>query len=323
MNVDFNIKLSTKDAGQTAAQYLRAYFPFLPAEQWQHFLNRNNLRIDSHLAQISTPLQADQTLSFTIENYQEDPVNCEWQLLWQNSELLAVHKPAGLAVSRTTRNIYYNLNSLLQRHNWPEAQVLHRLDKDTAGSIVVAKTALAASRWQPQIQQLIQHKTYHAIVYGRPGWELYSCECLLAKHRESLIRSKMHVCIDSDNSAYIKPKHSHSEFKVLCSNGHYSIIECHLITGRKHQLRAQLAHLGHPIVGDKIYANNGEYYLKRLSDQLTAADNDKLKTDHHLLFAKSIKLHLDEKQSIEINNDHFSQQWQEFTHTHQLLAPVQ
>lgn len=319
MNADFNIQLSPKDAGQTAAEYLRAYFPFLPTERWQHFLKRNNLRINNHPAQLDTSLQANQCLSFTLENYQEDPVDCEWQLLWQNPELLAVHKPAGLAVSRTTRNIYYNLSSLLQRHNWPEAQVLHRLDKDTAGIIIVAKTALAARHWQPHLQQLIQQKTYHAIVYGQPSWQGYSCECLLAKHSESLIRSKMHVCTDTENPAYIKPKHSHSDFKLLSSNGHYSIIECRLITGRKHQLRAQLAHLGHPIVGDKIYANDGEYYLKRLSDQLTAADDAKLQTDHHLLFARNLSLHLDEQSCIEIENGHLPQPWQEFTQRHQLL----
>ena len=71
----------------------------------------------------------------------------------------------------------------------------------------------------------------------------------------------------------------------------YSLIQCELLTGRKHQIRAHLAHLGTPIVGDKIYSNNGGFYLKRLKKTLTENDHAALLTPHHLLHAYEIYLH--------------------------------
>jgi 23S rRNA pseudouridine1911/1915/1917 synthase len=106
-------------------------------------------------------------------------------------------------------------------------------------------------------------------------------------------------------------------------NVSYSLIECELFTGRKHQIRAQLAYLGHPIVGDKIYSNGGEFYLKRLDKTLCEADHERLLTPHHLLHAYEIHVfnlwtseqsqkETRPKEATILRDDNFPESWQAF-----------
>ena len=107
------------------------------------------------------------------------------------------------------------------------------------------------------------------------------------------------MCIrDSDVSDYKNPKFSKTHFQVIRNEGDRSLIECRLFTGKKHQIRAHLAYLGYPIVGDKIYAFDGRYYLKRFQSPLTAEDFRMLGSEHHLLQAVRLELCI-EKDSIQ------------------------
>ena len=102
------------------------------------------------------------------------------------------------------------------------------------------------------------------------------------------------------SSDYRKPKQCKSIFKLLKSQGQYSLIECQIFTGRKHQIRAQLAALGLPIVGDKIYSEEGKYFLKRLAleNGLSAEDYRQLGAKNHLLRAVELHLRLADDQPL-------------------------
>ena len=306
--------------------YLRGCWPYLNTHCWQQLLADRSLEIDDVplkiLGQSNPRLASGQTLHYQLRGYQEDAVDCNWQLLWQGEDIFAVHKPASLPVSRTTRNFYNTLIRLIRREGeWPDAHLLHRLDLDTAGIILLAKNKGAAQYWQPKIHSLLHRKVYRAIVCGVPSWRKKEFECELATRADSPIRCQMHVCDDGE-----KGKVSRSKFTCLASSSEvgssYSLIECEIYTGRKHQIRAQLAHLGHPLVGDKIYAHGGSYFLKRLNDSVTAEDERQLQTSHHLLFAQSVALNLlGEDQGVgdisrlpsaTVVNTHYPAAWRDF-----------
>ncbi|MCV6613079.1 MAG: RNA pseudouridine synthase [Amphritea sp.] len=207
---------------------------------------------------------------------------------------MAVYKPHLLPVSRTTRNLYNTLISLVRRQTpYPDARLLHRLDTETAGIIMLAKTALADRYWKPRLHELITEKIYHARVRGVPKWQSYDCSCYVAEKQGGAVRSQMYVVEPECSELYIKPKFSRTQFRVIGQFGQETMVECRLLTGRKHQIRAQLAWLGHPIVGDKIYSHRGRYYLKRIESGLNQADLQALGSPFHCLTAVSLLLSID------------------------------
>lgn len=326
MDIEHIDTVPERGDGLALQDYLRGCWPFLNKPCWQQLIADLTLEIDgislASAGDNNPTLKRGQALHYWLRDYSEDAVDTDWKLLWQGEDIIAVHKPANLPVSRTTRNFYNTLIRLVRRESdWPDAHLLHRLDLDTAGIILLGKNKAAASYWQPQLQQLLQRKVYQAVVYGKPDWVQTELECRLATRAENPIRCQMHVCDDTE-----KGKLSRTGFKLLRSSGDYSIIECELFTGRKHQIRAHLAHLGHPIVGDKIYSNNGEFYLKRLNDEDTPSDHAKLITEHHLLMAQRVELnpHTDPAQlsapSTTIINPHYPPAWNEFCRRVGLLA---
>ena len=241
-----------------------------------------------------------QRYAFFKPEHVEAPVNSDWKLLWQNHELMAVHKPANLPVSRTTRNLYNTLISLVRRHTqYTDAHLLHRLDAETSGLMLLSKNSHCDRKWKKRLDKLMVSKRYQAVVWGVPDWQAYDCQNYLAEHPESPIRSRV-FCLSEQQvqsePEWIKPRFSRTRFRRLKTGTHQqrpiSLIECELLTGRRHQIRTQLAALGHPIVGDKIYSEDGHYYLKRLEQDLDAADYRQLGAAHQLLHACSLTLNV-------------------------------
>jgi 23S rRNA pseudouridine1911/1915/1917 synthase len=321
MNATFSFTVKSKQANTHLLACLLPAIPYLQPEQWQALLLgvKGEVKIDGVIIADDVLLLASQVVSYTIYDYQEAEVDDAWSCVWSNNDIAAVHKPANLPVNRTTRNVYNTLIQLLRRESpWPDAHLLHRLDLETSGLILIAQNNVMARQYQSKLENLIRRKIY---------WEAKDFTCDLATLDESeggsAIRSQMHVVPRGEG------KESHTLFKVLATNlkdgVSYSVIECELLTGRKHQIRAQLAHLGHAIVGDKIYSNNGEFYLKRLDKTLSEADHRKLLTPHHLLHAYEIHLFnlwpselsqgdiMQPKiQDIILRDDDFPESWQIF-----------
>lgn len=249
------------------------------------------IRVDGLIAHPDQILTCGQKVTVFLQGHQEADVDARWQVLWQNDELLKVYKPALLPVSRTTRNLYQTLISLVRRETpFVNAQLLHRLDTETSGVILLAKDSAADKKWKKQLGQLIVRKVYHAWVAGLPEWNQTTFECELSEKKGSEIRSQMYVVDPQHRECYLRPKASKTSFRVLQRQTDRTLIECELFTGRKHQIRAQLAHLGYPIIGDKIYSHDGHFYLKRLEQRLADGDFAILGAQHHLLESKIVEL---------------------------------
>jgi 23S rRNA pseudouridine1911/1915/1917 synthase len=328
MNATFSFTVNSKQANKNLLFCLFPAIPYLQPEQWQALLleEQNTLgaiEVDGVIVNKDVLLLAGQVVRYTINDYQEAEVDDAWSQVWSNNEISAIHKPANLPVNRTTRNVYNTLIQLLRRESpWPDAHLLHRLDLETSGLILIAHNNAIARQYQSKLEHVIKRKLYRAVVTGKPDWKIKDCICDLGTLDESqggsAIRSQVHVLPKGEG------KESRTLFSVLATQikkgVSYSLIECELFTGRKHQIRAQLAHLGHAIVGDKIYSNGGEFYLKRLKKVLTDADYEALLTPHHLLHAYEIHLFnlwrsgngLNDKDVLILQDDDFPESWQAF-----------
>ncbi|MDF2182196.1 RluA family pseudouridine synthase [Neptuniibacter sp. CAU 1671] len=283
----------------SAFEFLQSRLASGHREQLPAWFAEQRIWLNQQAVKPEQTIEQGQQICLMIPDHWEEPVDTHWQPIWENDELMVVYKPATLPVSRTTRNLYNTLISRVRRETvWSDARLMHRLDTETDGLILLAKNQTADRKWKPILSDLIISKRYHARVYGRPEWQTRACTLALATRPESKIRSQMHIA-DSDEPG---AKHCISRFQLLESDQAFSLIECTLATGRRHQLRAHLANLGHPIVGDKIYAHQGRFYLKRLTEELNAEDFKILGGEHHQLTASHLSLRLNgQDPATEIN----------------------
>lgn len=280
-----------RDVPQTLLSFIELRFAKLATNELYQWIENGRVQIDSEAAHPAQLLKAGQQVSISLPGHIEEAVDTSWRTVWENEEIMAVYKPHNLPVSRTTRNLHNTLIQLIRRQTpYLNAHLLHRLDTETAGLILLAKNKAADKKWKPRLTQLIQRKVYQARVYGDPEWEQQLMECELSEREHSAIRCQMHVVEADQPEQYRKPQQSKTAFRVLQRYGDQTLIECELFTGRKHQIRAHLAHLGHPIIGDKIYAHDGHYYLKRLNGPLGEADIRDLGGDHQQLVAVELVL---------------------------------
>jgi 23S rRNA pseudouridine1911/1915/1917 synthase len=174
-----------------------------------------------------------------------------WPVFYEDNHLLVVYKPAGLVMQRDHKN-KANLLDLAKiwiknRYNKPGnafAGMVHRLDAPVAGVVMVARTSKAASRLSAQIRQDRVEKRYLAVVRGRPFEQQASLE-------NALIRQGRKSCIVPDSIP--GSQNSRLTYHVISTRKGFSLLDIKLETGRRHQIRVQLAHIGCPIVGDTAY----------------------------------------------------------------------
>jgi len=153
------------------------------------------------------------------------------KIIYQNSDLLVLDKPAGV-----------NADDFPKR--------VHRLDKDTSGVLLVAKNDKTLEFLQKQFKERKVKKTYLALVTGNLKNKTGAIETLLGRSAKD--RRKQRVFLKEGPEAEGK-REAVTKYRVLQSFKNYDLIEAEPLTGRKHQIRAHLAHLGHPIAGDKLY----------------------------------------------------------------------
>jgi len=172
-------------------------------------------------------------------------------ILHEDKDILVVEKPAGLLTIGTdrekTRTAHYLLNDYVRKGD-PKSRnrvyVVHRLDKDTSGILIFAKNEQAKTFLQEHWEDTDKH--YLAIVHGRLTPKEGTITSYLAENAAQKVYS---------TQAAAKGKLSHTEYKVLRESKGLSLVEIHLITGRKHQIRVHFAEKGHPVAGDKKYGN--------------------------------------------------------------------
>ena len=195
---------------------------------------------------IPSPTERDKYDDFIIEN---------------NENFIVINKPAGIAVQSGTKSFKNVVDTLRETKYFENSKpfIVHRLDKETSGILIVAKTREYAQLFTSLFRIRKIHKTYLAVVYGVVSNEIKVLE-------DDLIVYEKDRKIVQKATSYIK---------ILKSNSDYSLLELRPITGRKHQLRKQLYNIGNSIIGDD------KYYVKR--------DKNFVKSKNLMLHAYEIK----------------------------------
>ena len=214
-------------------------------------------------------------------------VEALFDILYEDSELLVINKPAGLVCHPTKTDAYSSLISRVRLHlgEGSHPQLVNRLDRETSGVTLVAKVAGTARELRQIWENRQVEKDYLAIVYGHVPEAHGIIEAPLGKDEQSRVAIK--DCVRPDGAA------ARTEYwvqRLLSNQGlPFTFLLVRPQTGRKHQIRIHLAHLGYPVVGDKLYAGDEDLYLALVEDRLTLEQRRRLIFPHHALHAREVR----------------------------------
>lgn len=193
-------------------------------------------------------MEGDAVRSFVLEIKKSRPVD----ILYEDENLLAVNKPAGLlsldVTGRTEDTMLDRVNSLLAERGEKIAYPVHRIDFNTSGILLLAKNGRAGEILDRMIKERKIRKSYLCVVKGRPSPDKGRLENQLFKDAK---KNRVYVAEHTVKGS----KTAITDYRVVASRDGLSLVECHLLTGRTHQIRCQMAHAGHPLLGDDKYGS--------------------------------------------------------------------
>lgn len=208
-------------------------------------------------------------------------------VIHEDENLLVVHKPADLVCHPTKGDEYSSLISRARIYLKTESEprLVNRLDRETSGLVVIAKNPDAARELGKIWESRAVTKEYLAIVHGHVMAEQGIIDAPLGKDESSVVAIK--DCVRADGTP------SQTEYFVekrfVRGGKNFSHLRVVPRSGRKHQIRIHLAHIGHPIVGDKIYGGNPDLYLALVEGRLTDEQRKQLLLPNHALHAGRLK----------------------------------
>lgn len=186
--------------------------------------------------------------------------NIPLSIVYEDDDLLVVNKPQGMVVHPAAGNrdgtlvnalLYLCGDELSSVNGMVRPGIVHRLDKDTAGLLIVAKNDFSHRILAKQIEAHTFTRCYRAVIWGRLKEDSGTVDAPIGRHKTD--RKRMAVTFENSRRAL-------THFKVLERYRGFTHVQLALETGRTHQIRVHMAHLGHPVVGDRVYAKGRDVY---------------------------------------------------------------
>jgi 23S rRNA pseudouridine955/2504/2580 synthase len=252
------IEVAEDEAGQRIDNYLLARLKGVPKSLVYRIIRSGEVRINMKRAEASQKVAAGDRIRVppvrvAERDEAEAAPHFKMPILFEDAALLAIDKPAGLAVHGGSGVAHGVIESL--RSMRPEARFLelvHRLDRDTSGVLLLAKKRSALTALHEMMRTHTMDKRYLAGVAGRFRNQRQRVRLSLAKHVNSSGEKRVSVSDEGQESETI--------FHLVARCPEFSVLEAELLTGRTHQIRVHLAHLGHPVLGDDKY---GDFELNK------------------------------------------------------------
>ncbi|MEM9437220.1 MAG: RluA family pseudouridine synthase [Pseudomonadota bacterium] len=272
------IEIAPGDGGQRLDRFLKRHFPQLGQGRIEKMCRKGELRLDGGRVKASTRVEAGQMLRVpplpdpsapkpVAAVDERDAEMIRAAVIYRDDHVIALNKPPGLPVQggpKLTRHVD-GLGPALRFGFDENPRLVHRLDKDTSGVLILARTRAVAAGLTEAFRHRATRKIYWAAVAGVPSPKAGIVKYGLVKapgHGKSGEGEKMHVVHPSEIAATDGAKRAQTDYAVIEALGQrVAWMALVPVTGRTHQLRAHMAALGHPIVGDGKYGGSGQENL--------------------------------------------------------------
>lgn len=283
--------IQKNDAGQRLSKFIEKSFPAIPASLMYKSIRTKNIKVNRKRCTPDQKMCEGDLVDIWLKDeffvqpphkYDFTQASDRIDVVYEDENVLIVNKPQGLIVHQDEQYESDTLIFRIQKYLYNKGEynpddehsfapaLVNRIDRNTSGMVISAKNAAALRILNAKMKSREIHKKYLCIVCGRPNPPEATLEGYLEKNE-----SQNRVYIETKRSATGKTIRTH--YKVLDTVGQFSLVEVDLLTGRTHQIRAHMASIGHPLLGDGKYGTNkinrGSGYSKQVlcSYQLTFA----------------------------------------------------
>ena len=248
-------EIGEPEHGKRLDQFLAARIPELSRSRIQKMLADRVWTSERERVAASTRLRAGEVVFVRFPYPQEAFNPYAVETIYEDDDLLAVNKPAGVLVHPTPKERVNSLIMVLRHVRGPGYLTLvHRLDRETSGVLLLAKSALAAQECGEKFYYKSMQKTYVARVYGRPPKDRGEIDLPIGNAHWSKVHIRRGI-VDGGQPALTR-------YRVVSLEAKTTIVELMPQTGRNHQLRVHMEAIGCPIVGDQLYGRRDEHFLR-------------------------------------------------------------
>jgi 23S rRNA pseudouridine1911/1915/1917 synthase len=287
-SIDLRSRIPRSAHGTPLLEHLLQRFRYHDRDTWLRELAAGRLTVDGSLARPETRLVAGGELCYCKQHH-EPRVDTDVQVVHDDADVLVVDKPAHLPVHADGPFVRHTLVHLLRtRLHAPQLQLVHRLDRETSGLMVVARRPDARGRLETQFRSGTVAKAYLAVVHGRVAAD-FAVDAPIGHHATSSIALRRSAAADAR-----APQPARTEFTVVHAGADRTLLRAVPRTGRTHQIRVHLEHAGHPLLGDKLYGRSDADYLAFVAHVKAGGDARQVPAgmpDRQLLHAVELGFH--------------------------------
>ncbi|ADO76886.1 RluA family pseudouridine synthase [Halanaerobium praevalens] len=261
---EYSLTVKKKDQGQRIDKYLAKYFKDLSRSFIQKLIKEKEIKVNNRVIDKSYKIINNDFIELKLKE-QESKVKAvamKLDIVYEDQDIIVINKDADRVVHPAPG--HYNdtivngllacVDNLSAINGIKRPGIVHRLDKDTSGLLIVAKNDKSHKSLAKQFKARTVDKYYFALIEGNLAYKKGKIEAPIGRdpnHRKKMAVRKRHS------------KNAISRFKIIEEFNHYTLVEVKIETGRTHQIRVHFSYLGHPIVGDQKYGSKNNLNVKR------------------------------------------------------------
>ena len=248
--------VSEEDAKMRLDKYLAAYEESLSRSRIQSLVEEGQVRVNGNVQKANYKVKANDAIVLEVEDDRElevEPENIPLDIRYEDGDVIVINKPKGMVVHPANGNqngtlvnaLLYHCKDLSGINGVLRPGIVHRIDKDTTGLLIVAKNDMAHTSLSKQLQTKTVNRLYYALVHGVIPHDFGTIDAPIGRD----VNDRQKMAVTATNS-----KDARTHFKVIERFKEYTLVECRLETGRTHQIRVHMQYIGHPVVGDEKYS---------------------------------------------------------------------
>jgi 23S rRNA pseudouridine1911/1915/1917 synthase len=254
---------------ERADSYLASIYKNYSRSYFRKLIDRQRVFVNDKIIPASRKLKRGDIVMIEFEKEEKlhiNPEKIKIDIIYEDDDIVVVNKQPGVVVHPSYGHPSGTLLNALMGHSAGKYNpyLVHRLDKDTSGIIILAKNEKAKMNISSQLQGRVVKKTYYAAVEG------------VVVENRGIIRAPLGRSPQNRKLISVNPlakKIAITEFKVIERKSNYTLLEVRIITGRTHQIRSHMKYINHPVIGDKQYGGPGTIGVKRYERQMLHAHN--------------------------------------------------